>query len=80
MTSHVQTLSMLFFQDSTDMSITLFIPCFVYMTWLCLCVSNFDWIHSLLLVIIKLHPWDFIIASIISQMLIMSSMYPSFSF
>jgi hypothetical protein len=39
MTSHIRTLSMLFFQDSTDMSITLFIPSFSYTTWLCLCVQ-----------------------------------------
>jgi hypothetical protein len=50
MTSHVRTLSMLFLQDSMDMSVTLFIPSSDYTTWLCLCVSNVGWIHSLLLV------------------------------
>jgi hypothetical protein len=33
MTSHVQTLSMLFFQDSTSTSITLFVPSSGYTTW-----------------------------------------------
>jgi hypothetical protein len=50
MTSHVQTLSMLFLQDSTDMSTTLFIPSSGYTTLLCLCVSTIGRIHSLLLV------------------------------
>jgi hypothetical protein len=56
MTSHIRTLSMLLFQDSVDMSTTLFIPSSRYTTWLCLCVSKVGRIHSLLLVIIKLYP------------------------
>jgi hypothetical protein len=59
-TSHVLMLSILFFQDSTSTSMILFVPSFGYTTWLCLCVSNFDQIHSLLLVIIKLCPKHFI--------------------
>jgi hypothetical protein len=35
-TSHVRTLSMLFFQDSTSTSTTLFIPSSGYTTWPCL--------------------------------------------
>jgi hypothetical protein len=56
MTSHVRTLSVLLFQASTSMSSALFIPSSGYTTWLCLCVSNIGWIHSLLLVIVKLYP------------------------
>jgi hypothetical protein len=47
-TSHVWTLSM--FWDSTDTSITIFIPSSGYTTWLCFCVSNVGWRHSLLLI------------------------------
>jgi hypothetical protein len=35
-TSHVRAISMLFFQDSTSMSTTLFVPCSGYTTWPCL--------------------------------------------
>jgi hypothetical protein len=35
-TSHVRALSMLFFQDSTSMSTTLFVPSSGYTTWPCL--------------------------------------------
>jgi hypothetical protein len=56
MTSHIQTLSMLFVQYSTDMSITVFIPSSGYTTQLCLCVSHIGQTHSLLLVVTKLYP------------------------
>jgi hypothetical protein len=84
MTSHIRTLSMLFFQDSTGMCTTLFILSSSYATWLHLCVSKFDRIHSLLHFIIKLYPWDFtrdftvVVAT--TQVLVLSSMYPAFSF
>jgi hypothetical protein len=44
------------------------------------CVSNFDRIHSLLLVIIKLHPWELTFASAITWVCVLSFMSPSFSF
>jgi hypothetical protein len=48
-TSHVQALSMLFFQDSTGMSIILFVPCSGDTTWLCLCISNSNRVYFLIL-------------------------------
>jgi hypothetical protein len=54
--SRVRTLIMLFFQYSIDMSIALLKRSFSYTTGLGLCVSNFNQIHSLLLVIVKLFP------------------------
>jgi hypothetical protein len=55
-TSNIQTSSRLFFHDSTDMGITLFILGSGYTTCLCLCESNVGPTHSLLPVIVKLYP------------------------
>jgi hypothetical protein len=44
------------------------------------CVSNLKRIHSLLLVIIKLHPWEFAFASATTWVQVLSLMCPSFSF
>jgi hypothetical protein len=45
-TSHVRTLSMLFFLDLTDMSFITIIPGFFFTT--CLCIFTSDRIHSLM--------------------------------
>jgi hypothetical protein len=47
--SHVWTLSMLFFQDSTDMSITFSARSSGYMTWLGLGIINSNQVHFLIL-------------------------------
>jgi hypothetical protein len=56
--SHIWTLSLLLFQGSAS-ALTSLIQSPYFTIGLCSCVPNSNQVHSLLLVIVKLCPWDF---------------------